>query len=116
MPSKIRLSLACVALTVAACTPMQWVKQDATPEQLNQDAAQCQQDAWREARFRSFLYRPFGPTLVQDAQGRRFFIGPSSPLGDPFSDQLMEESRLASFCMRSKGYELVPVEPKKKAG
>ena len=47
--------------------------------------------------------------MMQDAQGRRFFVGPTSPFGDPFSDQLMEEARLANFCMRSKGYELVPV-------
>ncbi len=92
---------------------MQWVKPDATPEQLSEDAAQCQQDAWREARLRTWLYRPIGPTMLQDAQGRRVFVWPSSPFGDPFSDQLMEEARLASFCMRSKGYELVPVELKK---
>ena len=89
---------------------MQWVKPDATPEQLSRDMAQCQQDAWREAQFRTWLYRPIGPTMVQDAQGRRFFVWPSSPFGDPFSDQLMEEARLASFCMRSKGYELAPAE------
>ena len=89
---------------------MQWVKPDATPQQLSQDAAQCQQEAWREARLRAWLYRPIGPTIVQDAQGRRIFVGPASPFGDPFSDQLMEEARLESFCMRSKGYELVPAE------
>ncbi|TMH96079.1 MAG: hypothetical protein E6H44_00525 [Betaproteobacteria bacterium] len=102
--------IACAALAVAACTPMQWVKPEATPQQLSQDAAQCQQEAWREARFRAWLYRPIGPTIMQDAQGRRFFVWPASPFGDPFSDQLMEEARLASFCMRSKGYELVPAE------
>ena len=53
---------------------------------------------------------------MQDAQGRRFFVWPASPFGDPFSDQLMEDARLASFCMRSKGYELVPVEPKNTPG
>src|SRR6266850_6295442 len=103
------ISIACAGLA-AACTLMQWVKPDATPEQLSQDMAQCRQDAWREAQFRTWLYRPIGPTMVQDAQGRRFFVWPSSPFGDPFSDQLMEEARLASFCMRSKGYELAPAE------
>jgi len=27
---------------------------------------------------------------------------------DPYGHQLMEESRLAHFCMESKGYRLVP--------
>lgn len=93
---------------------MQWVKQDAGPEQLNLDAAQCRQEAWREARWRSFLYRPLGPTLFYDRQGRRFPGWPYSPLGDPFGDEFMEESRLANFCMLAKGYELVPVEAKEK--
>jgi hypothetical protein len=107
------ISIACAALAATACVPLQWLKPEATREQLDQDAAQCQQEAWREARLRTWLYRPIGPAMLQDAQGRRFFIWPSSPFGDPFSDQLMEEARLVSFCMRSKGYELVPVEPKR---
>jgi hypothetical protein len=95
-------------LLLAACTPMQWVKADATPEQLNEDSIRCQQDAWREARLRTWYYRPMGPSVVQDATGRRIVV---SPMGayDPFGDPFMEESRLAHSCMRAKGYELVPV-------
>jgi hypothetical protein len=92
---------------------MQWVKQDADAHQLNQDAAQCRQEAWREARWRGFFARPFGPTMLYDARGRRFFTWPYSRFGDPFGDEFMEESRLAHFCMRAKGYQLVPVEPKR---
>ena len=91
---------------------MAWVKQDAGPDQLNQDMAQCRQEAWREAQWRSFLYRPIGPVTWRDAQGRRFFGWPASPFGDPFGDRFMEESRLENFCMRSKGYDLAPVEKK----
>jgi hypothetical protein len=92
---------------------MEWVRPDTTPEQFTQDLAHCQQEAWREAQWRSFLYRPFGPTLLTDGRGRRFLM-PNSPFGDPFGDQFMEESRLAHFCMRAKGYELAPVEQAKK--
>jgi hypothetical protein len=35
--------------------------------------------------------------------------------GDPFGDRFMEESRLEDFCMRNKGYQLVPVEPETKS-
>jgi hypothetical protein len=90
---------------------MQWVKADATPEQLDQDSIQCQQDAWREARFRAWYYRPLVPTVLVDRAGRRF-LSYGGTLPDPFGDPFLEESRLANFCMRSKGYELVPLEPK----
>jgi hypothetical protein len=109
------LRLACsglLAFLVGACAQMQWVKPDATPDQFNKDIADCQQEAWREAHWRGFLDRGFGPMLY-DARGRRYLSWPYSPLGDPFGDPLMEESRLTHFCMRAKGYELVPVEPEK---
>lgn len=113
MPCAPLGKIALLAFLAAGCTPMQWVRQDAAPQQINQDVAQCQQEAWREARWRGFLHRPFGPTLIHDLHGRRLFAWPHSPLGDPFGDEFMEESRLTHFCMRAKGYELVPVEPKK---
>ena len=109
--TRLRPALIAAAL-LAGCTPMQWVKQDAGPQQIEQDAALCRREAWREAQWRSFMYRPFGPTTFTDWRGRRY-LWPYSPLGDPFGDQLMEESRLAHFCMRAKGYELVPVEKPK---
>ena len=103
---------AAVALCLG-CTPMQWVKADATPEQLNQDTIQCQQDAWREARLRSWNFQPLSPVVAQDASGRRMLVWPSSTFYDPFRDPFLEESRLSQLCMRSKGYQRVPVEPKK---
>ena len=111
---RFRLLMPGLLVFAAGCTPMQWVRQDAGPEQVRQDEALCQREAWREASWRAWFYRPFGPTLIRDAGGRRFLAWPYSPFGDPFGDRFMEESRLASFCMRAKGYELVPVEPEKK--
>jgi hypothetical protein len=105
-------AVAVCVLGLAACTPMQWVKPDTTPEQLSQDALQCQQDAWREARTRYWYYRPMGPVVAHDAAGRPLVIWPSGPFSDPFTDPALEEGRLAQFCMRSKGYQLVPVEAK----
>ena len=101
------------AALMSACTPMQWVKPDATAEQLQADSIHCQQEAWREARMRSWYYRPFAPVFIRGAAGRPFFGGFSGPHSDPFGDPYLEESRLAQFCMRSKGYELEPVDPKK---
>lgn len=89
---------------------MEWVRPDATAEQVSQDALHCQQEAWREARMRAWYYRPLGPVPFRDARGRRFLAWPHDPWGDPFGDPYLEEGRLAQFCMRSKGYELQAIE------
>ena len=89
---------------------MQWVKEDATPEQVEQDAITCQQDAWREARSRAWYYPALASAPFSDPFGRRFFGRPYATYGDPFGDAYLEEGRLAQFCMRAKGYQLVPVE------
>jgi hypothetical protein len=104
-----RLSIA-LLLVIAACTPMQWEKADATPEQYRADDAECRQFAWRESNFHAWHYpMMIGPVLVRDPAGRGVFVWPTSPMYDPYGHQLMEESRLAHFCMEAKGYRLVPV-------
>jgi len=108
-----------VALTLGGCTPLQWVRDGVAPEPevLDKDASTCRQEAWREAQYRSWAYgRPFGPVVGRDASGRRFVAWPYGPWPYPFADPFFEEARLADFCMRSKGYELVPVEAPKKPG
>jgi hypothetical protein len=92
------LFVALLALAAAACTPVQWVRQDTPPEQFSQDHAYCRQEAWREAQFRSLLFM-------------NRYVVPSSAFGTPFGDAYIDESRLTAFCMRAKGYELVPVKP-----
>jgi len=101
---------ATLALALASgCTPMQWQKQDVSAEQLRADEQECRQSAWREASWRSWHYRTMlGPVFTRDASGRGFFMWPSTPLVDPYGHQLMEENRLAQFCMEAKGYRLVP--------
>ena len=100
---------ALVSLFLVGCTPMQWQKADATPEQFQADAEACRQHAWREASFRAWHYQTMlAPVFARDATGRGLFIWPSGPMVDPYGHQLMEENRLAQFCMESKGYQLVP--------
>jgi hypothetical protein len=103
-----RLALFSVLL-IAACTPMQWEKADASPEQFRADDEDCRQLAWREAQFRSWHYPAMiGPVFARDASGRGFFAWPMSPMSDPYGYQLMDEQRLAHFCMEARGYRLVP--------
>ena len=102
--------LALIPLLLAACTPMQWQRTDATPEQLRADEQECRNLAWREASYRSFQYQTMmGPVFARDASGRGFFVWPSGSVVDPYGHQLADEQRFAQFCMESKGYELVPV-------
>ena len=67
-------------------------------------------DAWYEATSRYWYYRPLAPMVFRDALGRPVFARPYGYASDPFGDPLLEEARLAQFCMRNKGYELAPVE------
>jgi hypothetical protein len=97
-------------LAAWACTPLYWVRPDTGPDQLERDTELCQREAWREASWRASFYRPFGPSVVHDLHGRRVLVWPHSPLYDPFGDRFFAESRLAHFCMRAKGYELVPAD------
>jgi hypothetical protein len=94
---------------LCACTPMQWQKADVSVEELRADEQECRQAAWREAQFRSWHYHSLiGPVFARDASGRGFFVWPATSMFDPYGHQLMEENRLAQFCMESKGYKLVP--------
>jgi hypothetical protein len=106
--------IALLVLLAAGCTPLEWTRPGASPDELRQDVAYCRQEAWREAQWNSFLFlnRYYGATTVVDAQGRRIVV-PNSPFGNPFGDRYIDEARLAHFCMRAKGYELVPIESAK---
>jgi hypothetical protein len=110
-PAVRAVLIAAALLTLGACTRMQWVKAEATPEQFKQDLAQCDEHAWREAQHRAWAYRPLTPMMLGHPY-RRGLFSPFSPFAEPFGDPSFEESRLAHFCMRAKGYELRPAERK----
>jgi hypothetical protein len=98
-------TLSLFVLGLSACTPMEWVRPDTDPAQKNADAQACQQAAWREAQFHAYWYQhQFQPIVV--GPGR--VVYPTGAYVDPFAFQLMQENRLAQFCMESKGYQLVP--------
>ena len=89
-----RILVLSLLLLGTACAPMQWVRPGADAAQVDADTLQCRQQAFQEARFAYFpTYRPY--------YGRRF--------ADPWGDRFLDESRLAQFCMRIKGYELQEV-------
>jgi len=96
--NSMRRSIPVLLLATAACTPVQWMRNDTPPEQLSQDLGYCRQEAWREAQWHSFVFL-------------NRYVVPYSAFGSPFGDAYIDESRLTAFCMRAKGYELVPLKP-----
>lgn len=97
-------------LLLWGCASVEWVKPDATPEQLAEDSKQCEESAYRETNLRAARYfGQYGPMIYQDSLSRRFLVWPWGPFSDPYGDRYMEERRLSNFCMRSKGYELKSV-------
>lgn len=104
-----RILLLALALA-GGCTPMQWQKQDVSAEQLRADEEECRERAWREASLHAWQYQSmWGPAFARDSTGRGVMVWPNSPMVDPYGYQMLEENRLAQFCMEAKGYKLVPV-------
>ena len=101
---KTALPLA-LALACAACTPMQWVKEDAGAAQIRKDLDECGREAWLHAWDRTLYYGAPPAVMIRDAQGRTAILHPYGPFSDPF----VLESRHADFCMRQRGYRLEPV-------
>ena len=102
------LAAALSAAVLAACAPMQWAKPGFSAEQFKADAQGCQEAAWREANARYWFYQPMGPVFVGQPRGGGSMIWPSGSVVDPYGYQMVEENRLAQFCMESKGYRLEP--------
>jgi len=91
---------------------MQWAKQDASAAQIERDVRECRDAAWREARGRHLQQHPVAPAVMQDSLGRRLNVYPTGPFSDPHGEQLVEESRLTTACMRARGYQQVPAAGK----
>ncbi len=107
--------LAVLLLIVSGCASVEWTKPGASAEERVADTQQCQLDAWREANG-SYLDRTYpygGRWIYPDPLGRPLMGYPYASFGDPFGDRSMIETRLADFCMRSKGYELTQMERQK---
>jgi hypothetical protein len=96
----------CAIAALAACTQMRWEHPNFGSGQTEADLGECSKSAWIEAQQRAFYAGGFGPRYYRGRDGRLY--------NDPFwfnrqNDTYFEESRLRDFCMRNKGYTLVPV-------
>ena len=92
-----------LALTLGACTSMQWSRENISSDELRRDQAECQQAAQREASARYGFYRPVEPMFVGGPGGG--FTWSSGSLVDPYGYQMLDEYRLADSCMEARGYK-----------
>jgi hypothetical protein len=100
-----RRLLPAAVLALAACAEQPWSKDDASAEQVQKDKHACEEEAYREVQKRYASLPTVGPALISDSTARRLNVYPSGPFADQFGTQLQEELRLASECMRAKGYQ-----------
>jgi hypothetical protein len=95
-------------LAVSACgTPMRWDKPGATEPMVQADFSACRGAAQTEANR---YYYPWG----WGSPGWGWGFGRRSGLGWAMradDERFFTETRLTSFCMRTKGYEQVPMQP-----
>jgi len=91
------LTLGAVILGLSACAGVRWHKKDGDEATLTKDLAACRTQAQSRAGFAGSM----GPTTAFDP---RF----GAPTGPSQADQMMRESQSLGFCMRQRGYVLVP--------
>ena len=99
------LFAALITAVIGGCTPMRWERAGMGPDEAGHESTQCRQMAWVEAQNQSFFFgRSAWSPFARDRHGRLY----ATPFSGFHERQIME-MQLADFCMRSKGFVLVPV-------
>ena len=109
------LTIALVAaLALGGCQTAHWEKPMASQEAIATDMADCEHQARREAFYQSwrvspyFFYpSPYPRGSIAESQWRWQYQNRID------NDRYFREQQLGRFCMRNKGYQLVPDEPAK---
>jgi hypothetical protein len=97
-------------LAVSACgTPMRWDRLGATEQMVAADTTACRSAAQVEAN--RYFY-PWGWGGWGWGYGRHNGLLWQMRADN---DRFLTETRLTAFCMRTKGYEQVPVQPQTQA-
>ena len=103
----MRASLLLLFAVLGGCTPMRWEHPQYGLAGAQEDVASCNQSARAEAwryQMQARIWEP--PRYYRDRDGRIIY----DPWGSSRRyDPWMDEARLADYCMRNKGYRLVPV-------
>jgi hypothetical protein len=108
------LALTALAVALAGCTPMQWQHASYGNAPSNDELGYCDQSAYYEAQRQAFFSDFMQPRYVVGRDGR---IYPRAPFARyPYRDRFYMERQLFDYCMRAKGYQLVPARPADRSG
>lgn len=90
------------------CTPMVWEHRSFGTPPTVVESEECRRSAYREAQHHAYFYAFTRPRFYRDGRG--------GPILDPWpsfgaDDPFFPEQGLYRFCLRAKGYHLVPAPP-----
>jgi hypothetical protein len=102
----LALGLLALVLLLSACTPMHWDHPQLGAAETQADLTGCTQSAHQQA-WRYGMADPlgYGPRYARGPDGRVFV-----DQAPRFPDPAVQEGQLRDYCMRAKGYRLVPDE------
>lgn len=96
-------------IALSACgPPMRWEHPRLSDSDARVEVTDCSRQAWSEAQQRAWMNRWTSPSYVRGRDGRLYAVDPWRRSG--FNDTWFEEMRLRDFCLRNKGFRLVPAE------
>jgi hypothetical protein len=110
-----RVSMPLVLALLAACTPMRYERAGATDAERVADRRECADLAYAEALRTPYYISP-GSHLSWKATALDLRMGGTAYFDDPSYWRWAHERDLVDFCLRARGWRLVPVEGAKPAG
>jgi hypothetical protein len=99
------LALAALCL-LAACTPMQWQDRRFGTVASAAEVQECERSAYFEAKNQAFFHSFAWPRTYFGRDGRVYYRR-----WPDYHDTFFLERQLFDYCMRARGFQLVPVPP-----
>jgi hypothetical protein len=101
------LAVALLGGLLGACAPVQWQHASLGMAPSEAEVGECNRSAYLEAERQAFFYG-FGYGFARPRYAGRPYYAPWPRYS--YGDRFLLERDLFDYCMRAKGYELVPVQ------
>ncbi len=108
------LAMTVLACFAAGCTPVQWQHASLGTAPSGAELNYCERSAYYEAQRQAFFGDFMRPRFAVGRDGRIYPV----PFGyyHSYHDRFFLERELFDYCMRAKGYRLVPARPADRNG